>query len=204
VGRGGSPAQVSAQDSNRAGCGCALRSRNPEPAKPHGPTWSAHRRTGCSEPVGTGHASAAARAPLRCTQPDPPRPSCACLVEARCPDSAHSPPRGPSYGRLLRMAAHRSEPGTVESTAPSPDNCSASCGHRVCTAFIGGSSRPEVQPRWRRSRYLPCGFPAIVGSGHSHGRVFRSAFGLTCVLCRATPGSSGDQHAVDAIASRAG
>ncbi len=29
--------------------------------------------------------------------------------------------------------------------------------HRVCTAFNGGCGLPEVQPRWRRSRYLPLG-----------------------------------------------
>lgn len=28
-------------------------------------------------------------------------------------------------------------------------------GHRACTAFIGDSGPPEVQPAWRRSRYLP-------------------------------------------------
>jgi len=90
----------------------------------------------------------------------------------------------------------------VDASRCSLNTCSALCGHRVCTAFIGGPARPEVQLRWRRSRYLPCGSPASVGSGHAHGRVFRSAVRLICVPSRATLGSSGDLHAVDAIASR--
>ena len=47
------------------------------------------------------------------------------------------------------------------------DTIHAFCGHRVHTAFSGGLGRPEVQPRWRRSRYLPFECPTPLGSAIS-------------------------------------
>jgi hypothetical protein len=120
------------------------------------------------------------------------------------PDPLRLPPPSHRHFWALRWASRRASLRIVEARRRSLNTCRALCGHRVCTAFIGGPARPEVQLRWRRSRYLPCGSPASVGSGHAHGRVFRSAVRLICVPRRATLRSIGNLHAVNAIASRAG
>jgi len=67
------------------------------------------------------------------------------------------PKRRPS--RSLGRALPRWDLGSVADRGTLSDTDPASCGHRVCSAFIGGSGRPEVQPSWRRSRYLPCVLP---------------------------------------------
>jgi hypothetical protein len=64
------------------------------------------------------------------------------------------PKRRPS--RSLGRALPRGDLGPVADRGTPSHTDPASCGHRVCSAFIGGSGRPEVQPSWRRSRYLPC------------------------------------------------